>query len=145
MPVPALPLATPRHSWLHGPLGWGRRRLPGTWTILMIGLSLFEASCGGDGGSAPPPPVASATCGNGIVEFGEQCDDGNTLSGDGCSATCQVQVGWSCSGSPSTCGIPCVANSSCLSNLCVNGLCRNVPCTMNSNCVSNICLAGICQ
>jgi cysteine-rich repeat protein len=27
-------------------------------------------------------------CGNGIVEPGEVCDDGNTVSGDGCSADC---------------------------------------------------------
>ena len=32
-----------------------------------------------------PEPV----CGNGTVESGEQCDDGNTVSGDGCSSTCQ--------------------------------------------------------
>ncbi len=29
-------------------------------------------------------------CGNGIVEGLEQCDDGDTVDGDGCSATCQV-------------------------------------------------------
>ena len=28
-------------------------------------------------------------CGNGHVDPGEQCDDGNRVSGDGCSATCQ--------------------------------------------------------
>jgi cysteine-rich repeat protein len=27
-------------------------------------------------------------CGNGVVEAGEYCDDGNTVSGDGCSANC---------------------------------------------------------
>jgi cysteine-rich repeat protein len=32
----------------------------------------------------PPPPV----CGNGVMEAGEQCDDGNSLDGDGCSASC---------------------------------------------------------
>jgi len=31
-------------------------------------------------------------CGNGVVEAGEQCDDGNVVSGDGCSATCQTEV-----------------------------------------------------
>jgi cysteine-rich repeat protein len=31
-------------------------------------------------------------CGNGVVEAGEQCDDGNTTSGDGCSSTCQKEI-----------------------------------------------------
>ncbi len=43
-------------------------------------------------------------CGNGALDFREECDDGNTLSGDGCSArTCQIEAGWSCSGSPLVC------------------------------------------
>lgn len=32
----------------------------------------------------------TAVCGNSIVETGETCDDGNTVSGDGCSSTCQT-------------------------------------------------------
>src|SRR3989344_2092134 len=35
-----------------------------------------------------PAPV----CGNSVVESGEQCDDGNVVSGDGCSSTCQTEV-----------------------------------------------------
>jgi cysteine-rich repeat protein len=31
-------------------------------------------------------------CGNGAVEIGEQCDDTNTTAGDGCGATCQIEV-----------------------------------------------------
>lgn len=31
-------------------------------------------------------------CGNGVIESGEQCDDGNTADGDGCGATCAVEV-----------------------------------------------------
>ncbi len=27
-------------------------------------------------------------CGNGVVEGDEECDDGNTVGGDGCSAYC---------------------------------------------------------
>jgi len=31
-------------------------------------------------------------CGDGKLDSGEQCDDGNTISGDGCSSTCQSEV-----------------------------------------------------
>ena len=40
----------------------------------------------------PPPPPPTAVCGNGVVEEGEQCDDGNTVDGDGCSSTCQIEA-----------------------------------------------------
>lgn len=30
-------------------------------------------------------------CGNGIVEQGEQCDDGNAVNGDGCSSQCKIE------------------------------------------------------
>ena len=42
------------------------------------------------------------TCGDGVIEGGETCDDGfkaNSLpnqSGDGCSTDCQVEEGWDC-------------------------------------------------
>ena len=36
---------------------------------------------------APIAPV----CGNSVVESGEGCDDGNAISGDGCSSTCQTE------------------------------------------------------
>jgi cysteine-rich repeat protein len=39
-----------------------------------------------------------ATCGNGQIEPGEQCDDGNTTANDGCSATCQIEPGGVCGG-----------------------------------------------
>ena len=37
--------------------------------------------------------VTAPTCGNGVSETlaGERCDDGNTMPGDGCSATCQFE------------------------------------------------------
>ncbi|HEY0477235.1 MAG TPA: TonB family protein [Kofleriaceae bacterium] len=43
----------------------------------------------GEGPAAPPP---APVCGNGVVEAGEQCDDGNTAGGDGCSATCRIVI-----------------------------------------------------
>ena len=33
------------------------------------------------------------TCGDGIVQLGEDCDDGNTVSCDGCSADCRAETG----------------------------------------------------
>lgn len=33
-------------------------------------------------------PKTPGICGNTVVEWNEQCDDGNTISGDGCSAIC---------------------------------------------------------
>jgi cysteine-rich repeat protein len=38
-------------------------------------------------------------CGDGVVDFDEECDDGNKKSGDGCSSTCQfeINVGGGCS------------------------------------------------
>lgn len=35
----------------------------------------------------------SAVCGNGILEEGEECDDGNVQDGDGCSSTCLLEEG----------------------------------------------------
>ena len=38
----------------------------------------------------------SKTCGNGILEGTEECDDGNTTGGDGCTSECKFELGWSC-------------------------------------------------
>ena len=39
----------------------------------------------------PPCGTPPPQCGNGVVEIGEGCDDGNTRACDGCSASCQVE------------------------------------------------------
>ncbi len=36
--------------------------------------------------------VTRPVCGNGFVEIGETCDDGNVVSGDGCSSTCKIEI-----------------------------------------------------
>jgi len=49
----------------------------------------------GDGTNCDTPGICSA-CGNGLVESGEACDDGNTAVGDGCDASCNVEPCWAC-------------------------------------------------
>jgi fibro-slime domain-containing protein len=58
----------------------------------------------GDGGT-PGGVCTQNRCGDGIVQTGESCDDGNSASGDGCSATCQIEKGWQCP----TAGAACTA------------------------------------
>jgi len=41
---------------------------------------------------AVPPPAAAPVCGNGAIEPGEQCDDGNTRDRDGCSSICRLEL-----------------------------------------------------
>ena len=53
-----------------------------TWDADCAALAL--ANC-----DIPSDPV----CGNGVVEYPEQCDDGNTTSGDGCDASCRYEAG----------------------------------------------------
>jgi len=58
---------------------------------------------------APAPPDCGTTtgpvCGDGVAQGTEECDDGGTASGDGCSATCQLEnTSALCAGVPSTPG-----------------------------------------
>jgi cysteine-rich repeat protein len=46
-------------------------------------------------------------CGDGVLDLGELCDDGNTAGTDGCSAGCEVEAGWVCPGEPSQCTPRC--------------------------------------
>jgi len=46
-------------------------------------------------------------CGDGLIQGDETCDDGNSVSGDGCGGSCQVEDGWTCAGEPSVCETEC--------------------------------------
>ncbi|HJL17725.1 MAG TPA: putative metal-binding motif-containing protein [Sandaracinaceae bacterium LLY-WYZ-13_1] len=48
-----------------------------------------------------------SVCGDGLIASDEQCDDGDTSGGDGCSGSCDEETGWSCSGEPSSCSEDC--------------------------------------
>ncbi|MGB2264914.1 MAG: DUF4215 domain-containing protein, partial [Glaciecola sp.] len=54
------------------------------WTNFTCGCFLPGAPCSTIVEACQP----YAVCGNGVVEPGEICDDGNTAAGDGCSSLC---------------------------------------------------------
>jgi cysteine-rich repeat protein len=62
------------------------RSIPGVGNLTFAdgsnGVPYILASGGG---------ITPVGCGNGIVEPPEECDDGNTVSGDGCSAFCKLE------------------------------------------------------
>lgn len=70
-----------------GPSGGGGSVGPGTVLVKV------DARPIGDAGIDRP---SGGTCGDGIIERSEQCDDGNTQNNDGCSRLCQIEANWSC-------------------------------------------------
>jgi len=96
-----------------------------------------------------PPLVTSATCGDGVVEGDEVCDDGNTEGGDGCAATCDareicgdgVVSGEECDdgngadgdGCDNDCTFSCTADAECDDTEACNG---------TETCVDNACAVG---
>jgi len=80
-------------------------------TLYSIGKTIFfafyEASSGNE-------PYFLSWCGDGFLSPNgqEQCDDGNTINGDGCSSICHIENGWTCPQPdhpcipPKTTGIP---------------------------------------
>ncbi len=53
---------------------------------LFLSVALGLSACGQSNPNEPLP-----ACGNGSLEDGEQCDDGDNLSGDGCSKDCEIE------------------------------------------------------
>ncbi len=87
-----------------------------TIAVALLALSLTVIACGKGTPAAEHVEVGSqsfALVGNGKLEAGEQCDDGNPVSGDGCSAAGVIEAGFLCH----------VPGRSCsLASLCGNGV-----------------------
>jgi fibro-slime domain-containing protein len=83
--------------------------------------------------------VEPAVCGDGVIESGETCDDGNTVSGDGCSSTCEIEPGYACP----TPGQPCVKSPTPL--LCGNGVLNPGETCDDGNTVPGDGCSGTCQ
>jgi len=48
------------------------------------------------GGSITSATICTETCGDGKKTISEGCDDFNFVIGDGCSSTCQIELGYQC-------------------------------------------------
>ena len=71
----------------------------------------------------PSTRTQPAMCGDGFRDPGEQCDDGNTVSGDGCSATCQLEA---CGNNTIDSGEECDDGVGNGTDNCCSALCRLV-------------------
>jgi MYXO-CTERM domain-containing protein len=66
------------------------------------GQDALDLYCGeATAGCGSATSICNTQCGDGAIGAPvEQCDDGNAIRGDGCSASCQVESGWSCGSVP---------------------------------------------
>ncbi len=98
-----------------------------TWLKTLATCSLLAVACGDDTTVTPSTPTGTgsstgdattttgldssgepaAVCGNGMLETGEGCDDANEDEADGCSATCEIEPGYTCLAEPSICETVC--------------------------------------
>ncbi len=100
-------------------------------------------------------------CGSGVLEAGEDCDDGNTADGDGCSAVCTIEQGYACTGDPSACTPICGDGLAVGSERCDEGAangtatsCCSASCTFapdgsacatdQDQCTDDVCGNGMC-
>ena len=70
-----------------------------------------DGTCTCDAGFGGSLCERVAVCGDGLVDAGEECDDGDLDNDDGCSSTCTIEPDAQCTGEPSVCitGIPAVS------------------------------------
>jgi len=75
----------------------------------LIAAASAQSACGSD----DPPVTPGGVCGDGVLDEGEECDDGNNVDGDGCSATCEIEeTGGGCA---DDCSLPgCATDPLCV-------------------------------
>ncbi len=69
----------------------------GGYYVLEDAITLCPSSCeivdADEAGEVKFEVGCGDKCGNGVIDFGENCDDGNTQSYDGCSQECIIELG----------------------------------------------------
>ncbi len=97
-----------------------------------------------------PADEEMSLCGNGVLEPGEICDDGNQVSGDGCSAECRTDVDAGTvivdAGMVIECGAGTCTAGACESARCEDGACVvESICGPDEECCGGTCVAAGCD
>lgn len=108
----------------------GTETLPSTTSTTSESQTGSESSTGGSGTSAPD------TCGDGVVQGAEQCDDGNDDNTDACTVLCTIsscsdgfqngtETDVDCGGACNPCadGAACKSDTDCEGGACASGTC----------------------
>ena len=68
-----------------------------------VSLTTATCSCNHLTMFAVSQDISIPSCGDGILQTGEDCDDQNIYSSDGCSGRCTIEATYTCEGAPSRC------------------------------------------
>jgi len=95
-------------------------------STFFIGAPTHDPSGTGTKLNSGAVTVHTWTCGNGVLDAGETCDDGNTLNDDCCSSVClQNPDGTACSD----------GNQCTVGDVCQSGACEAGTCLAGTSCV----------
>ena len=100
-------------------------------TRSMMGGAAGEMDMAGAAGATETVTV----CGDGLQGLQEDCDDGNTVNGDGCSVACTVEPGYRCP----------VAGTRCVAATCGDGIKVGAEQCDDSNTKSNDGCSALCK
>lgn len=130
-----------------GSVLWGFRDLR---SPPFLTAQVGDPSAGVDtGGTTGGGSSSIATCGNGTREGAEACDDGNLMSGDGCTGSCAVESGYTCANTnPDTCTTSCGDGTVAGIEQCESpfGTCCNaLTCLFKSSSTECRASAGVCD
>ena len=140
-----------------------RSLLVGVGAMVCIATTISFAGCGsdsatvaadtdsgaGDDSSTGMPDATTSTCGNSVVEHGEDCDDGNKVNGDGCNNDCTFTCTKGTVNGDSRCDDkePCNGAETCTDmHTCAKGtpLADHASCGTNKLCRNGTCSDAVC-